>query len=329
MRHLLKVHQDRGSNLDFLLEFDRTHMTPLQYCIKHDARSSVRQLLEIGKRNPGQASGKEGRNAHVEFVKNMCAVPSTSGGHQALHTAAQEGNLQMVKLLLGLGAPANAHTKIDCAYGRTPIDVAFGAWQYFFDVENERSQIFEDIIADIFRHRRSEISGRALKLNCAAERGSTKVFQLFEKRHSEKDEYGWTPTMVASQHRFNVAHNKHPAQSSDSGTRPPTRWSSTDKDERLTVSDDGLLVSFTSRGEVPSSYPTYMYMRATKCALILFSFFIRLIADNSNVNTGRQPSSAGTEEFLLRGDNSEKQDKQPVRQSFNFQPGNIFLLMVT
>lgn len=62
MEHLLSVHQDRGSRLDFLLEIDRNYMTPLQHCIQHGACSSVLQLLELRKSRPDQASGNKGEN---------------------------------------------------------------------------------------------------------------------------------------------------------------------------------------------------------------------------------------------------------------------------
>ncbi|KAL1628534.1 hypothetical protein SLS56_005879 [Neofusicoccum ribis] len=247
MEYLLSVHQDRGSNLDFLLETDRDHMTPLQYCIKHGACSSVQQLLDLRKSVTGQNSDTQGKNAQIELVKKMCEVPSTAGGNQALHTAARQGNLQIVKLLLDSGASVNARTNVSYVYGRTPIDVAFVGWQRCVDIKNKQSLMFEDIIVELSHHVQHQISGWALKLNCASERGSTKVFQLFEKWHSKKDEYGWTPTMVAAQSKFNVAQDHNSTQPTNSGTQPPTRWSSKDKDARLKVSEDGLLVSFTAR----------------------------------------------------------------------------------
>lgn len=180
----------------------------------------------------------------------MCEVPSSVGGDQALHAAAQEGNLQIVKLLLDAGASTDARTSVRCVYGPTPIDVAFNAWQSWFDVKNKQSQMFENIIAELLRRGKSEISGWALKLNCASERGSTKIFRLFEKWHSEKDEYGWTPAMVAAQSKCNAAQTQRSTRLMDLGTKSPRRWSSTDKDERLTVSKDGLFVSFKSNGEI-------------------------------------------------------------------------------
>ncbi|KAF4309234.1 hypothetical protein GTA08_BOTSDO03199 [Botryosphaeria dothidea] len=155
MEYLLSAHQDRGSNLDFLLEQDPTHMSAFQYCIKYGARSSVRQLLELRKSNPGQDSGKQGKNAQVALVKKM---------------SARDGNLQIVKLLLEAGASADARTCFACVYGRTPIDVAFKAWESWLDVKDKQSQIFEDIIVELLRRGKPETSGWALKLDCASER---------------------------------------------------------------------------------------------------------------------------------------------------------------
>lgn len=242
-------------------------MSAFQYCIKYGARSSVRQLLELRKSNPGQDSGKQGKNAQVALVKKMCELSKDPRAYPALHTAARDGNLQIVKLLLEAGASADARTCFACVYGRTPIDVAFKAWESWLDVKDKQSQIFEDIIVELLRRGKPETSGWALKLDCASERRSVKVFQAFEKWHSEKDEYGWTPAMVATQSRLNVARNHNSTRLTDLGTKPPTRWSSTDKDSRLTVSGDGLLVSSRIRGEIN----LFAYFRNTrKLQLSLF-----------------------------------------------------------
>ncbi|KAL1648441.1 hypothetical protein SLS58_002196 [Diplodia intermedia] len=243
MAFLLEVHEQRASNLDFLLQPDRKGLTALHHCVKWKNYPAVRQLLEMGSGKRETDHGREPKNTRNELAVAMCKVAGPDGD-QPLHMAAWLGYRQIVKVLLKYGAPFDTHRTKKSIYGRTPLDAAFGGWQEKSDITPGKSRAFEGIISELLKeHGSSEISGSPLKLKCAIERGSKDVFKLLQERQPEKDEYGWTPDLVSAYYNFNQDGKRNLEELSRQGTHPPTRWRKTNKVEGLDVSKDGLVVS--------------------------------------------------------------------------------------
>ncbi|EKG14387.1 hypothetical protein MPH_08376 [Macrophomina phaseolina MS6] len=248
MHYLLDTHEKRGSNLKFLLHTDENRMTPLHHCIKAEELAATKRLLEIGEGKTGHGLPRDEHKPGKTLSRAMCEVEDKEGD-QPLHTAAWRGNHKLVKLLIEHGAPISARSREEFIYGTTPLDVAFSSWQRWSNLRSERSRMLEDIIEDLFTRDRDRAQGHLLKLTCAIERSSTRVFKLFKKWHSHRDEYGWTPKMIAAQYGFIGAAGDDTQPVTIFNTSPPTKWNSADRDERLAISEDGLTASYKPDGE--------------------------------------------------------------------------------
>ncbi|ATZ57220.1 hypothetical protein BCIN_14g03780 [Botrytis cinerea B05.10] len=242
-----KILLARGNIYLMCLAVDKNGATPMHCAVTMGGVETLRVLLD------------DGGTSAIDKCDDKGATP--------LHIAAREGNTGAAELLCSRGADLTLEDK----HNRTPLEWMFVAWKcthpddvtHRDEIESAMKLLMSKILASMSPT--IDIKKQQLDLiHFVMEKGNVNIRRAINKDLvNEKDSHGWTSLLLAFQLQRrdiidfplqydtqNILGTFSQEIDSQSLGYPPTKWSPTCKNSRITITEDGLEASLESSDDL-------------------------------------------------------------------------------